>query len=379
MTIPRPDDPTAVTVSARREIMDSSEIDSRPPADISAMSLVNVLLRHRILIMVLAVGFGVYAGAKSLTSPKFYTAQAQFMPKGARGQGQLGGIAAQFGLSLNGGDASQSPQLYTDLLETKSLLWPVAQRTYRVRQDSGEVPGDLLKIFDIRDPRAAVRRAKVVIALQGAIRANLAAKTGVITVTVTTLDPELSLQIAQNLLEQVNVYNLTRRQEQAAAERVFVERQMGEKRAELRAAEQELESFLERNKVWRSSPQLTLEFGRIQRQVDMRNQIYTNLLQAFETARIEEVRDLPVITVIEAPESPLDPDRRGGLQKTLIGLLIGLVLGCIIAFLRDKIARNRESQSDEFLEFAALRREALGDLTHPWRPVTRVFGSRYKT
>lgn len=377
MTIPRPDDPTAATVSALRE-SNSSEIDSRPPADISAMSLVNVLLRHRILIMVLAVGFGVYAGAKSLRSPKFYTAQAQFMPKGARGQGQLGGIAAQFGLSLGGGDASQSPQLYTDLLETKSLLWPVAQKTYRVRQDSGEVTGDLLKIFGIRDPRAAVRRARVVGALQGAIRANLAAKTGVITVTVTTLDPELSLQIAQNLLEQVNVYNLTRRQEQAAAERVFVERQMGEKRAELRAAEQELESFLERNKVWRSSPQLTLEFGRIQRQVDMRNQIYTNLLQAFETARIEEVRDLPVITVIEAPELPLDPDRRGGLRKTLIGLLIGFVLGCIIAFLRDRIARNRESQSDEFFEFAALKREALGDLTHPWRPVTRAFGSRYK-
>lgn len=369
----------SVAVAQPRDIIISPDGGSRPPSDISAVSLVNVLLRHRILILVLAVGFGVYAGAKSVTSPKFYTAQAQFMPKGARGQGQLGGIAAQFGISIGGGDASQSPQLYTDLLETKSLLWPVAQKTYKVRMDSGEVTGDLIKIFRVTDPRPAVRRAKVVGALQGAIKANLAAKTGVIAVTVSTLDPDLSLQIAQNLLEQVNVYNLTRRQEQATAERAFVERQVGEKRAELRAAEQELESFLERNKVWRTSPQLTLEFGRIQRAVDMRNQIYTNLLQAFETARIEEVRDLPVITVIEAPELPLDPDRRGGLRKTLTGLLVGLVLGCVVAFLLDRIARNKASQSDEFLEFAALRRDAIGDLTHPWRPVARAFGSRRKT
>jgi hypothetical protein len=57
-------------------------------------------------------------------------------------------------------------------------------------------------------------------------------------------------------------------------------------------------------------------------------------------------------------------------------MLVGFVLGCLIAFLMDRMARNKASQSDDFLEFAALRREAIGDLTHPWRPVARAFGSR---
>jgi uncharacterized protein involved in exopolysaccharide biosynthesis len=365
----------SVTVASPREIIISPDQPPRAP-DISAMSLVNVLLRHRFLILFLTLAFGFYQGFKSIRSAKRWTAEAQFMPKGARGQSQLGGIAAQLGIALGGGDASQSPQLYSDLLETKALLWPIAEKPYRVRTDSGEVTGDLIRVFNVKDRRPEVRKARVVGALKGAIHTTLSPRTGVITLTVSTGRPELSLQIAQNLLEQINIYNLTRRQEQAAAERAFVERQVGEKRAELRAAEQELEGFLERNKVWRSSPQLTIEYGRLQRAVDMRNQIYTNLLQAYETAKIEEVRDLPVITVIEAPEMPLDPDRRGGLRKTLIGMLVGFVLGCLIAFLMDRMARNKASQSDDFLEFAALRREAIGDLTHPWRPVARAFGSR---
>ena len=369
----------SVTVATPREIIITSDpLSHRPPGEISAVSLVNVLLRHRWMILLLGLAFGFYAGLKSVTSPKTYTTEAQFMPKGARGQSQLGGIAAQFGIALGGADASQSPQLYTDLLETRSLLWPVAQKNYRIRTDSGERSGNLVQIFRISNPREAVVRARVINSLKGAIKANLQSKTGVITVLVTTGNPELSLQIAQNLLEQVNIYNLTRRQEQATAERAFVEKQVDEKRAELRASEQELASFLESNRSWRSSPQLTLEYGRIQRLVDMRNQIYTTLLQSYETARIEEVRDLPVITVIESPELPLDADARGGLRKTLIGILVGLVLGGIIAFFRDRMARNKASQSDEFMEFDMLKRETIGDLTHPWRPVTRAFGSRRK-
>lgn len=378
MTIPRANDPMGMTVAPSREILISSEPPLKPPGDISAVSLVNVILRHRMMILLLGLAFGFYAGLKSVRSPKTYTTEAQFMPKGARGQSQLGGLAAQLGVSLGGG-GEQSPQLYTDLLETRSLLWPVAQKTYRIRTDSGEITGDLVRIFRIRSPRPEVVRARVIGVLKGAIKANLATKTGVITATVTTGNPQLSLQIAQNLLEQVNVYNLTRRQEQAAAERGFAEKQVDEKRTELRAAEQQMETFLETNRLWRSSPQLSLEYNRLTRLVDMRNQIYTSLLQSYETARIEEVRDLPVITVIEAPELPLDPDRRGGLRKTLIGILVGLVLGGIIAFFRDRMARNKASQSDEFIEFDALRRETLGDLTHPWRPVTRAFTSRRKT
>jgi uncharacterized protein involved in exopolysaccharide biosynthesis len=312
----------------------------------------------------------------SVTSPKGYTAEAMFMPKGARGQSQLGGIAAQFGLTVASGDPSQSPQMYTELLETKNVLWPVALKEYRITTDSGVLTGNLVKIYNIKKDRPQVMKVKTVESLQRAVKATVAPKTGVIDLTVTTGNPELSLQIAQNLLDQVNIFNLNNRQRQASAERAFTERQVGEKRAELRQAESDLANFLESNRMYRQSPQLQLEYNRLESEVMRRNQVYTSLISAYETARIEEVKDLPVINVIEPPEQPIVPNRRGGVKKTAIGMIVGLFLACLIAFARDRMARNRAAQTDDFIEYTELKREAIGDLTHPWRPISRAISSR---
>lgn len=367
----------AEDLSAYAEAAERRDAEAQSP-EVSAMSIFNILLRHRVLIIGLALLFGGYMGLMSVTSGKTYTAEAQFVPKGARGQSQLSGIAAQFGVSLNSGDPLQSPQLYMDLLETKGLLWPVAQKQYTVKTDSGVVTGDLMKIYRIKKDRPVVMRVKVIEALDHSIKATVSPKTGVITVLVSTGSPELSLQIANNVLDQVNIFNLANRQKQATAEREFAERQVAEKRAELRQAESEVANFLESNRLYRQSPQLVLEWGRLQRQVDMRDQIYSSLLSAYETARIEEVKDLPVINIIEPPELPIGPDKRGGVKKTALGLFVGAFLGCLLAFGSDRMRRNREAQTDDFLEFAELRREAISDLTHPWRPISRAFGSRRK-
>ncbi len=370
MTIPRQTEPTPQ--GGPREIYVPGEM----PKEISAVSFVNVLLRHRTMILIVTLLFGFYAGYKSISSAKRYTAHASFMPKGARGSGQFGGIAAQFGINLSGGDAMNSPQLYTDLMETRTILWPVAQKTYRVvRRDSGAVEGDIVKIYNIRGA-PNVREVRAVNALRGAVHSTVIAKTGVIEMSVSTGFPELSLQLATNVLDQLNEYNVSNRQQSASAEREFVDKQVLEKGMQLRQAESELERFLEGNRQYRSSPQLTLEYGRLQRIVDMRNTLYTRMLEAAENARIEEVRNLPVISIIEAPQLPIQPDARGGVRRTAVGLLTGFVLAVLFSFVRDKFARSRDKDSDEVIEFAALRREAFGDLTHPWRPLTRAIGAR---
>ena len=352
-----------------------------PPAvprsdEISVVSVINVILRHRVMIITLMLLFGFYNGFKSITSPKYYTVESQFLVKGSRAPGQFGGLAASLGININGGDVGQSPQFYLDLLEAKAILWPIAQMNYTVKTDTGVISGNLIKIFNIKDPRPNVARAKVIDALKGAIASTSSLKTGVITVLVHSGRPDLAVQISSNLLNQVNIYNLTRRQEQAAGEKAFVQRQVDEKRAELRQAESELRQFLESNRMYAQSPELILERTRLQRAVDMRNILYTSMLQSYEAARIDEMRDLPVISIIEPPEMPIQNDPRGGARKTLIGLAIGLVLGIVIAFFREKMAANKEAQTDEFVEFSELKKAAVGDLTHPWRPVARVFRPR---
>jgi hypothetical protein len=83
------------------------------------------------------------------------------------------------------------------------------------------------------------------------------------------------------------------------------------------------------------------------------------------------VRDTPIITVIDAPRTPVLPDRRYLALKGLVGLVGGLVLGIALALLRHVFAATQRSRADEYAEFEALRRDALADLRRPWRPLTR--------
>src|SRR2546428_650042 len=95
----------------------------------------------------------------------------------------------------------------------------------------------------------------------------------------------------------VNTFNLERRQSRAAQEKRFVETRRTEARDELQVAEDRLKSFLERNRDYRNSPQLVFDQERLAREVALRQQLLTSLSQAYEQARIDEVRDTPVITV----------------------------------------------------------------------------------
>lgn len=369
MTTPRPraSEPLAVPVG-----VGPVRSEPRPaPDEFSIISIINSMLRHRWLIIALVIMGGAYMGWKSMREPRLYTTEAQFMPKGGRGQSQIQGLAQQFGIAVGGGDAGASPQFYMDLLESRPLLAAVAERQYRVRTDSGIITGNLAKIYNVRNRNPAIVKNSLTNALKGQIDENTSLKTGVITVTVHAKYPELAVQIAQGLLDQVNAFNLNRRQESASAEREFIERRVAEAQASLSQAEDNLQGFLQDNRDFRGSPAKQLDFDRLNRTVSSRQALYNSLATSYEQAKIEEVRDLPVITVLETPDMPIQPDPHGGKRKVVLGMLVGLVAGFVLAFLLDRLAANRDLRSDELEEFAALKREALGDLTHPWRIVGR--------
>jgi uncharacterized protein involved in exopolysaccharide biosynthesis len=378
LTTPRPRPTEPLSVSAPFEPVRSNP-PGRDTEEFSVISLVNSALRNRWLILIIALAGGAYEAYKGLRAPRLYTTEAQFMPKGSRGQTQIQGLAQQFGIAVGSSDAAQSPAFYMDLLESRPLLADVAKRQYRVRTDKGLIAGTLPEIYGIRSNTPEVVKSNVVNRLKGQIDEANSIRTGVITVTVHAKYPELAVQIAQALLDQVNAFNLNRRQEQASAERVFIEGRLADAQSALSQAEDNLQSFLTENREFKSSPALTLEFDRLNRAVGSRQALYNSLATSYEQAKIDEVRDLPVITVIEPPELPILPDSRGGKRKVLLGVLVGLVIGIIIAFARDRLAANRDVRSDEFQEFAELKRDAIDEIIHPWRRFSRILGSRTRS
>ncbi len=382
MTTPRPRSTEPLTVSAPVEPIrpDAIRPEARPDSDeFSVISLINTVLRHRWWILLFGLLGGAYMAYKTSQMPRLYTTEAQFIPKGGRGQSQIQGLAQQFGIAIGSADGTSSPAFYVDLLDSRPLLASVAERQFRIRTDSGLVIGNLATIYGIRNGNPDAVRSSVVNRLKGQVDQSSSVRTGVITVTVHAKYPELAVQIARAVLDQVNIFNLNNRQQQAAGERQFIEGRLADAQAQLSQAENNLESFLTENRDFRSSPSLTLEYDRLNRNVNSRQSLYNALATSYEQAKIEEVRDLPVITVLEPPELPIMPDPRGGKRRTMIGVIAGLLLGTLVAFGRDRLAVNRDVHSDEYAEFAALKQVAVSDIRHPWRRVSSLFASRARS
>jgi uncharacterized protein involved in exopolysaccharide biosynthesis len=106
----------------------------------------------------------------------------------------------------------------------------------------------------------------------------------------------------------------------------------------------------------------------------MEQQVFNSLAEAYEQAKLEEVRDTPVLTVVEAPTPPVRPDSRGVIKKALAGLLVGGVIGGLVALLREAAARLNAQGQPEVGEFRRLARGFRNDLRRPWLPVRRWLG-----
>ncbi|HEV2642063.1 MAG TPA: GNVR domain-containing protein [Candidatus Elarobacter sp.] len=151
---------------------------------------------------------------------------------------------------------------------------------------------------------------------------------------VTTPHPELSQQLASRIVDELDSLNLRTQQGRATPERQFIEQRMAIAEGELHQAENRLAAFLESNRQF-ATPQLQLDRDRLNRDVAMRQQLYTALVEAYQRARIDEVRNMPAITVLEPAEQPYAPDSRRVVSTIVIGLAFGTVLGLFVAFARD--------------------------------------------
>jgi uncharacterized protein involved in exopolysaccharide biosynthesis len=197
---------------------------------------------------------------------------------------------------------------------------------------------------------------------ESVISVSIGRETGVVTVSVRTDDPGLSAAIGRRLLDLIATFDVDTRQSQASAERGFAEERLGQLRLELSTSEDLLKEFLVENRQFDNSPQLTFEYERLGRQVAMRQELVTAMAQAYEQARIDEVRNTSIITVIDQPEPPALPDPRGRRRKLILGMTFGLMAGFGLAFIAEFGERTRTEESQAYGELREVLKDAKRDL-----------------
>lgn len=310
--------------------------------------LLAVVLRdRRVLVTFTSVGL-VLGLLVALTRPAHYTSTFSFLPQTGQDQTRSGlaSLAGQLGMAVGSlGGQSQPPQFYADLLKTREILGEIVRKPL-----AAAGPDTMLSQFlDVRGDEPAVVEERTIRVLQDrVIASSVAARTtGMVDVRVSTESAEVSREIAQRLLDGLNRFNVATRKSQASEERKFAENRLAEARTSLRVAEDALQHFLQGNRQFNNSPELTFQRERLQREVSLQEQVVTGLAQQYEDARLREVRDTPVITVIERPSLPVLPDPRGRVTIVVLGIVLSLVAAVAFVLAREGWRRQRRVDDGE--------------------------------
>ncbi len=336
-----------------------------------AASVLAAVLRSRRGILRSALLTSLLVAAGVLVMPREFTSTASFLPVTGRASGNLAGLAASLGFNLSGIEMNQSPAFYADLVTAPTILLPLVEHPFH-SSDSTQPPVTLETVFHVSAASSPLLRERAVSKLRDRVHVTLRTRTGVVQVDVTMRDPAMAHDVAVRLLDQLMQYNVSSRQSQAAAERRFTQQRTAEARDELRGAEDTLRRFLRGNRDTQSSPDLRFQEDRLRREVSLRQQIYTTLAEAYERARIDEVRDTPLLTIVEPPRVPARPDSRHVAFKVVLGLFVGGLVATLLVLARTSLtpspAVGAEALQELRLQWSATKRDAR-------HPIQALFGN----
>jgi uncharacterized protein involved in exopolysaccharide biosynthesis len=334
----------------------------------SLFGFVNVLLKYRGMLAVLMLACGIFGGVKYAQSTESYVTRIGINVTSNQPPPDPTGLIAQLGIVPVTG-SGEEVAFFSELLKSPPLLRDVVNKQYTVNTKKGTVTGPLMRFYGFSgNPR--LHENEMADILSDNISLSASGRTGNIWVFVDTPYPDLSQQVALNLIRLVDDYSRARKHSQAAAEREFIQGRVVESKQELNVAENAVVQFRQDNRDI-SAPALSLENARLMRDVAMKQQLYTSLLQSYDRARIAEAKNLPAITVLEAPERPVKPEPSSAIALPLLGAIAGLLLGIVIAFIRERMAETAASPTPAFEYFTELKRDAVRDLKNPLRTLGR--------
>ncbi len=197
----------------------------------------------------------------------------------------------------------------------------------------GSVPGDSITVYDLYRIRGSTPERRLddgIKTLRNHVKLGVDQRTDVVRVAVEAPSPVAARDVLDLLITRLADFNVHSRQSTAGERRKFVEGRVATSEQELRGAEDALRTFYDRNRQLQSSPKLRFEEQQLTRQVTVQQELYLTLRREYETARIEEVNNTPVLTIIDHPAVP---GRRIRPQRSITVLLVTFVVGILAAAL----------------------------------------------
>ncbi|MFZ0453718.1 MAG: hypothetical protein WAM24_08190 [Ignavibacteriaceae bacterium] len=255
--------------------------------------------------------------------------------------GQISDLAAMAGVKVGEGAPTE---IYQVLVTSESVLDPVIYKKYSTKEYKDSV--NLIQYFDITPDNSLspeLQKRKMFIKAfdrlsKGHLATDLDRITKVLNIKVTMPESELSALVANNIVESLDHYIRTKRKSYASEQRFYIEKRLMQVKDSLTAAENKLKNFREENRLV-ASPALLLEQGRLLRNVDIQQAVFIELNKQLEIAKIDEIKETPVLNVKELAK---DPIIKAGPKRGIIFIIImftSILLSSLYFMFRDELKK----------------------------------------
>ena len=327
---------------------------------------VNALLRRWRLLVGLPVLAAVVTAIVTLLTPATFTATASFVPevgRQARLPSALQGLAAQLAIST-GAEPSQSPRFYADLVMSRELLERILLSQYPAPRQMKRLEDSttLLRTLAVKGRDLADSLENGTKRLRRLVTVSVNDQTDIVTLTMDSHYPVIAAAVANRFVEYLNDFNTETRQSQARERRRFVEERVVDAESALNAAEEAVKTFYQTNRSWQQSPQLAFEEARLRRQVDMRQELYLTLEREYEKARIDEVNDTPVITVIDSAVPPRKRSRPKRTRNVVLAVFLAILAAVFLGLAAEYVERLSHENEAGYAELMTRLKQIPRDI-----------------
>lgn len=305
--------------------------------------IVETLWNYRKRIATITFIFILISLGYAILLPNQYTAVTTMLPESEdRGLGQFAQLSGLMSLSGFPVAPVSETYLYPELMKSEAILRDVVYKLYNTEKFNE--PVDLIRYWDIGGNSEHEKFQKAIQILREVVLSiSIARDSRIINLEAETNDPNLSADIVNTIADNLGQYVLNQRRTRASQQRQWIEKRLGQVESELRDSEDSLKDFRESNRRISDSPELMLQQERYIRDVEKFSAIYLELSKQYEMVRVQEVRDMPVVQVLD-PASP--PAKKSGPERRRI-LMLGTLFGLFTGVLSVYVNRLLKISDDE--------------------------------
>ncbi len=355
--------------------MEQKKPKTNKSGEIELIEVLHYLWIDRRLIFKITVGFFFLGILFALTSQRRYEVDAQLLPEDGsnteassllRQFGGLGGLNIPF----NEDSDAIRPDLYPLVLNSKPFYIDLINSTVDFKTKEGikqitvfeymdqhttsfwgtvkeytiGLPSKIIRLFkrnklsEIEEsqtiPILTDKQSEIIKELEDCIYSEIDQRNGIITISVVLPNAYVASQMGQFSVDYISNYITEYRTEKTNKNLKFIEERYAEKKYEFEKAQNNLAQFRDENRNVQSATVMAEE-QRLQQKFTLAFNIYNELAQQLEQAKIKVQEETPVIKIIEPVYIPLKPSlpKKGMLValNTFLGIIIGIgfVLGRI--------------------------------------------------